>query len=61
MNDNVIASRGGMEATDAIDTRSSTGRYVRRRNILENKEHVMEGIQLAFHPFIVMKDWPGNP
>jgi hypothetical protein len=57
----VFASRGGMEATDAIDTRSSKGRYVRRRNILENREHIMEGIQLAFHPFIVMKDWPGNP
>ncbi len=57
----LFASRGGMDATDAIDTRSSDGRYVRRRNILENKDYVMEGIQLAFHPFIPYEDWPGNP
>ena len=57
----LFASRGGMDATEAIDTRSSTGRYIRRRSILENKDNVMEGIRLAFHPFIVMEDWPGNP
>lgn len=57
----LFASRGGMDATEAIDSRSSTGRFIRRRNVLENKEHVMEGIQLAFHPFIVMENWPGNP
>ena len=57
----VFLGRGGMDATEAIDTRSSTGRYKRRRNILENKVHVMEGIQLAFHPIIEMPGWPGNP
>jgi hypothetical protein len=57
----LFAGRGGMDATEAIDTRSSTGRYVRRRNILENEDNVMEGIRLAFHPFIEMEDWPGNP
>jgi len=57
----VFSSRGGMDATDAIDSRSSTGRYVRRRTILENESYVMEGIQLAFHPFIAMEDWPGKP
>lgn len=57
----LFSSRGGMDATEAIDTRSSAGRYVRRRNILENDNYVMEGIQLAFHPFIVYQDWPGNP
>ncbi len=56
----IFSSRGGMDATEAIDTRSSDGRYVRRRNILENESFVNEGIQLAFHPFIVMEDWPGN-
>ena len=50
-----------MDATEAIDSRSSTGRFIRRRNILENKENVMEGIQLAFHPFIPMENWPGKP
>ena len=57
----LFAGRGGMDATQAIDTRSSTGRYIRRRSILENRDNVMDGIQLAFHPFIVMEDWPGTP
>ena len=57
----VFISRGGLDATDAIDTRSSTGRYVRRRNILENEDYIKEGVALAFHPFIKMKDWPGDP
>jgi hypothetical protein len=57
----VFFSRGGMEATEAIDSRSSQGNFTRRRNILENEKQVMEGIQLAFHPLIEMKDWPGNP
>lgn len=57
----LFSSRGGMDATDAIDTRSSAGRYIRRRNILENDNFVNEGIQLAFHPFIEMEAWPGNP
>ena len=57
----VFISRGGMDATEAIDTRSSDGRYVRRRNMLENEDNVKEGIQLAFHPLIEMKKWPGNP
>lgn len=57
----LFSSRGGMDATEAIDVRSSTGRYVRRRTILENDNYVMEGIQLAFHPWIPYEDWPGNP
>jgi hypothetical protein len=56
----VFSSRGGIEATDAIDSRSTTGRYIRRRNILENESNLKEGIRLAFHPFIVMEDWPGK-
>ncbi|MFT6955362.1 MAG: hypothetical protein ACJAYC_000355 [Halieaceae bacterium] len=57
----LFSSRGGMDATDAIDTRSSRGRYVRRRSILENENNVSQGIELAFHPFIEMEQWPGNP
>jgi hypothetical protein len=57
----LFSSRGGMDATEAIDTRSSSGRYIRRRSILENEDHVKEGISLAFHPLIEMKNWPGNP
>ena len=57
----LFISRGGIDATEAIDSRSSSGRYVRRRNMLENEDHINEGIELAFHPFIEMKAWPGNP
>jgi len=57
----LFTSRGGIDATEAIDTRSSSGRFIRRRNILENEDHLREGIELAFHPFIVMEAWPGNP
>ncbi len=57
----VFSGRGGIEATDAIDSRSTTGRYVRRRTILENETNLLEGIRLAFHPFIEMEDWPGKP
>lgn len=57
----LFLGRGGMDATEAIDTRSSSGRFVRRRNMLENEDNIKEGIQLAFHPFIEMKNWPGNP
>ncbi len=57
----LFTSRGGLDATEAIDTRSSSGRYIRRRNILENLTYLREGIELAFHPFIEMEAWPGNP
>ncbi|MFT7287127.1 MAG: hypothetical protein ACI87W_001237 [Halieaceae bacterium] len=57
----LFVSRGGLDATDAIDARSSSGRYVRRRNLLENKLYIDEGIALSLHPLIPMKKYPGNP
>jgi hypothetical protein len=56
----VFSSVGGIDATQAIDTRSATGAYVRRRNVLENKNFIQEGIEIAFHPFIEMGGYPGN-
>ena len=56
----VFTSIGGMDATEAIDTRSSSGDVVRRRSILESESLVREGIELAFHPFIEMEDYPGK-
>ena len=56
----VFTSIGGMDATEAIDTRSSSGDFVRRRSILESESRVREGIELAFHPFIEMEDYPGK-
>ena len=57
----VFASRGGLDATQAIDSRSSKGRYIRRREILENETNIQEGIELAFYPFINTENWPGKP
>lgn len=56
----VFTSIGGMDTTEAIDTRSSSGEFVRRRSILDNDNHVREGIELAFHPLIKMKNYPGD-
>lgn len=57
----LFASRGGLDATDAIDTRSSRERYLRRRQILENESNIQECIELAFHTFIVNENRPANP
>ena len=57
----VFISRGGLDSTDAIDARSSSGRWVRRRQILESRLHVDEGIALALHPLVEMAKYPGNP
>jgi hypothetical protein len=56
----VFASRGGLDATEAVDSRSSKGRYIRRREILENEVHIQQGIEIAFYPFIMSENWPGK-
>ncbi len=55
----LFTSTGGLDTTEAIDTRSSSGRFVRRRSLLENNSHLREGIELAFYPFVPMKNYPG--
>ena len=57
----VFSSIGGLDMVEEIDTRSSSGRFVRRRSVLESKANLQEGIELAFHPFIVMERYPGKP
>ena len=56
----IFSGEGGMDVTDAVDTRSGTA-FVRRRDVLENENHIDEGIAIALHPVIAMKKWPGNP
>ncbi len=56
----LFSGEGGMDVTDAVDTRSGTA-FIRRRDVLENENHIDEGIAIAFHPVIPMKNWPGNP
>jgi hypothetical protein len=55
----VFDGAGGMDMTDAVDTRSGLD-FVRRRDILENENFIDEGIAIALHPFIPMENWPGN-
>lgn len=56
----VFAGVGGIDLSDAVDTRSGTS-FVRRNDVLENESFIDEGIQLALHPFIKMANWPGKP
>jgi hypothetical protein len=56
----LFSGEGGMDVTDAVDTRSGTA-FVRRRDVLENENHIDEGIAIALHPVIPMRNWPGNP
>ncbi len=56
----VFAGIGGIDLSDAIDTRSGRG-FVRRKDILQNEDFIDEGIQLALHPLVPMKNWPGTP
>jgi hypothetical protein len=55
---NVFQSAGGLEVTDALNMRDA--KFVRRNDVLENDTNIEEGIQLAFHPLIVMEDYPGK-
>jgi hypothetical protein len=56
--DQVFMGLGGIDLTDAIDTRSGNG-FVRRKDVLENEDFIDEGIALALHPLIPMANWPG--
>ena len=56
----MFVGEGGIALNEAVDTRSGTG-FVRRREILGNETHIREGIALALHPLMPMKNWPGDP
>lgn len=54
----IFSSRGGMDILEGIDTRGGDTKFSRRKNPLDSDEYVEEGIQIAFHPFIKMKNYP---
>lgn len=56
----VFAGRGGLETLQVLDTKASPPTYVRRKKILDNNTNVDEGIEIALHPFIPMKNYPGK-
>lgn len=51
---------GGIEVTQAIDMKASNPKFVRRRTMLSNKSHIEEGVELAMHPLVKMKDYPDD-
>ena len=56
----LFSGEGGMDVTDAVDTRSGTA-FVRRRDVLENENHIDEGIAIALHPVIPMRIGRATP
>lgn len=56
----IFASRGGIDTLEAVDLKRSNPAFIRRKKLLKSDNHIEEGIEIAFHPFIVMKDYPGN-
>lgn len=55
----LFSSRGGIDTLYALNIKSSTPSFVRRKKMLSNNKNIEEGIRLAFHPFITMKNYPG--
>lgn len=55
----VFMGVGGLSLTEAIDTKG-TPRFKRYRSVLSNKSQIKEGIEIAFHPLIPMKRYPGE-
>lgn len=58
----LFSSRGGLDTLEGIDSRSrsSAPGFVRRAKLLQRDEYLEQGISIAFHPFIVMEDYPGT-
>lgn len=54
----VFSSRGGLDVLEAIDTKGGDTTFSRRKRPLDTDDNVQEGIELAFHPFIKMKNYP---
>ncbi|WP_269619039.1 hypothetical protein [Zhongshania sp. BJYM1] len=56
----LFSSRGGIDTLHGIDTRKSDKGFVRRKKILSRSNNIEEGIEIAFHPLITMKHYPGK-
>jgi len=44
--------------TQALNLRAE--KFMRRSDVLDNETNLQEGIRLAFHPMIIMDDYPGK-
>lgn len=55
----VFSSRGGLDTLQAVDLKKANPAFIRRKKLLKNNDHIEEGIEIAFHPFIPMAAYPG--
>lgn len=56
----VLTNYGGIATTQELDTKKADPVWVRRRKMLGSEDHIEQGIEIAFHPFITMEDYPGK-
>lgn len=54
-------SVGGIQIAQALKLGAKKGEFVRRNDFLSNDSEIKEGIELALHPWIAMKHYPGIP
>lgn len=55
---NVFHSIGGIGLAQDINTRTGSIGFTRKEEPFRYQSHIEEGIALAFHPFIPMRDYP---
>lgn len=55
----ILNNRGGLDTLYELDLRKSNPKFIRRKKLLQRDEFVQQGIEIAFHPFIEMSDYPG--
>lgn len=56
----VFHSIGGIDSLQSISLKRSPPSFERRKKLLTSSNHIQEGIELAFHPFIEMKNYTGK-
>jgi hypothetical protein len=53
-------SIGGIQTAQALKMSNKNARFSRRNDLLIDEDEINEGVQLGFHPFIIMKKYPGR-
>lgn len=51
-------SIGGMQIAQSIKLNNKNAKFSRRNDLLAHENEILEGVQLALHPWIIMKDYP---
>ncbi len=55
----LFSSHGGLDTLQTIDTKGEA-KFARRKHVLNDDSDIEEGIEIAFHPFIPMRSYPGD-